>query len=319
MTEQLTRPAVDPEVITADRPAPISSRRRRPRADDEGRTITSPHAAGTRRGRIVYWICWAAMAVGLTVIALGPLFWMVSGSFKSTPELVRSDPDLLPHPAEPGNYSYALQHLNLLRYLLNTVLLAVGGLVFQVVVSVLSAYTFAILKPAGSRVWFAMMTATLFIPATVIFIPTYVTVVDFGLINNPLAVWLPEAATAFNVFILKRFFDNLPGEVIQAAQVDGAGPLRLLLHIVLPMSRPILAVVSLFAIIASWKAFLWPKVTLPDPIRQPLSVALDLMQQDVELKYILAALVLASIPPVVIFLIFQRRIVGGLADAGLGR
>jgi multiple sugar transport system permease protein len=249
---------------------------------------------------------------------------MVSGSLKSTPELVSTAPRLLPRHAELDNFSYAWRSLDLPRYLVNTLLLAAGALATQLVVAVGAAYAFAVLRPAGSRLWFGLMIATLFVPATVLFIPAYVTVVDVpllhvNLVNDPLAVWLPEAASAFNVFILKRFFDRIPREVIDAATVDGAGTWQLLRLVVLPMSRPILAVVGIFSVMASWKDFLWPKLTLPDPDRQPLSVALDLLSHNVELRYVIAAMVVASIPPVVVFLIFQRRIVGGLTDAGINR
>lgn len=329
MTDQLTRdplrdlPSARTHRATAGRPGPTAPRRARHRTEAQ-RGISSPTARHTTGGRIGYWLCFALLALGLTVLAVGPLLWMVSGSLKSTPELVSATPRLLPRHAELDNFSYAWRSLDVPRYLVNTLLLAAGALVTQLVVAVSAAYTFAVLRPAGSRLWFGLMVATLFVPATVIFIPAYVTVVDVpvlhvNLVNDPLAVWLPEAASAFNVFILKRFFDRIPREVIDAATVDGAGNWQLLRLVVLPMSRPILAVVGIFSVIASWKDFLWPKLTLPDPSRQPLSVALDLLSHNVELRYVIAAMVIASIPPVVVFLIFQRRIVGGLTDAGINR
>jgi multiple sugar transport system permease protein len=321
MTDQLTARPV-PVAAPPETPAGNATRTRRRRTRDAataGRSISSPAALRSRRGRATYWTGFGLLASVLTIVAAGPLLWMVTGAFKTTPELVNTTPSLLPEHPDVGNFGYAWNTLEVPRYLLNTVLLAAGGLVAQMVIAVSSAYTFSILKPAGHRLWFVLMTATLFVPATVIFIPTYVTIVDLNLINNPLAVWLPQAASAFNIFILKQFFDRIDREVLDAANVDGASSWQLLRHIVLPMSRPILAVIAIFSVIASWKDFLWPKITLPDPNRQPLSVALDLMQHSVELKYVLAALVIASIPPIVIFLIFQRRIVGGLTDAGINR
>ena len=114
---------------------------------------------------------------------------------------------------------------------------------------------------------------------------------------------------------MKRFFDNLPREIFEAARVDGAGPFRLFWSIVLPMSRPILGVVSVFAVIAAWKDYLWPLLVLPDPDMQPLSVRLPTLQPTTELDVFLAALAISSIIPIALFLVFQRLFLRG---AGLG-
>jgi multiple sugar transport system permease protein len=128
-------------------------------------------------------------------------------------------------------------------------------------------------------------------------------------------VWLPAGASAFNVVLVKRFFDNLPREIFEAARVDGAGPVRLFVSVVLPMSRPILGVVSVFAVLASWKDFLWPLLVLSNPDIQPLSVRLPAIQPQTELGVFLAALFIATLVPIAAFLIFQRSFLRG---SGLG-
>ena len=115
-----------------------------------------------------------------------------------------------------------------------------------------------------------LVLATLFVPSIVLLVPLYLTVVDVPLVHIRMidtfwAVWLPAGASAFNVVLMKRFFDNLPREIFEAARVDGAGPFRLFWSIVLPMSRPILGVVSVFAVIATWKDYLWPLLVLREP------------------------------------------------------
>jgi multiple sugar transport system permease protein len=142
------------------------------------------------------------------------------------------------------------------------------------------------------------------------------TVVDVPLlhikmINTFWAVWLPAGASAFNVLLMKRFFDNLPREIFEAAQVDGAGPFRLFWSIVLPLSRPIVGVVSVFAVIATWKDYLWPLLVLPDPNVQPLSVRLPTLQPTTELNNFMAALLISSVIPIALFLIFQRMFLQG--------
>ena len=161
---------------------------------------------------------------------------------------------------------------------------------------------------------------TLFVPSVVLLVPLYIEIVHPPLISHSFvdsywAVWLPAGASAFNVVLVQRFFDNLPREIFDAARVDGAGGFRLFVSIVLPMSRPILGVVSVFAVLASWKDFLWPLLVLTNPDEQPLSVRLPSIQPQTELGVFLASLFIATLVPIIGFLFFQRSFLRG---TGLG-
>jgi len=152
-------------------------------------------------------------------------------------------------------------------------------------------------------------------------VPLYLVIVNPPLIGTSLVdtywgVWLPAGASAFNVVIVTRFFDNLPREVFEAARVDGAGPFRLFWSVVLPMSKPILGVVSVFAVIASWKDFLWPLLVLHNPNLQPLSVRLPSLQATTDMGVLMAALAIATLLPVVMFLIFQKTFLSGVGLGG---
>lgn len=131
--------------------------------------------------------------------------------------------------------------------------------------------------------------------------------------QQPLGIWLPAVANAFNLYLLKRFFDQLPRDVMEAAEIDGAGKLRILWSIVLPMSRPVLGVVSIFALVAVWQDFLWPLMVFSDTDKQPISVALVQLSQNIQLTVLIAAMVIASIPMVAMFLVFQRHIIAGIS------
>jgi multiple sugar transport system permease protein len=128
---------------------------------------------------------------------------------------------------------------------------------------------------------------------------------------------LPTVANAFNIFLLKRFFDSVPEELMAAAAIDGASPTRALWSIVLPMSRPILGVVSIFAVVNVWKDFLWPMLVQPDPRNQPLNIGINSLSIGVPQNVVIAALAIASLPTIVFFLIFQRNIMAGLTSGGL--
>jgi multiple sugar transport system permease protein len=140
--------------------------------------------------------------------------------------------------------------------------------------------------------------------------------VNIKLVDTFWAVWLPAGASAFNVVLIKRFFDSLPREIFEAAKVDGAGPFRLFWSIVLPMSRPIVGVVSVFAVIATWKDYLWPMLVLPTVALQPLSVRLPTLERGIQLDLFLASLAIATLFPIALFLIFQRMFLSGGALSG---
>ncbi|KIF72969.1 ABC transporter permease [Streptomyces sp. 150FB] len=281
------------------------------------RTLIAPAEMTRRTGRYLYRFVLAATLTGFTAAFVFPLYWMVTGALKSSAELADPNPGLIPGTWHPESYTGAWSSVGLGQYFLNTFLLAAGAWLFQLTVDVAAAYALSKLRPALGNVVLGMMLATLMLPVSALLVPTYLTVTDvplvhLNLINTPWAIWLPACANAFNIFILKRFFDQIPAELLDSARIDGAGTLRVLVSVVLPLSRPVLAVVSIFAVVGVWKDFLWPMLVLPDPARQPITVALNRLSTDMPANQLLAGMVMASVPLLVLFLIFQRSVVAGL-------
>ncbi|MFJ2744852.1 carbohydrate ABC transporter permease [Streptomyces sp. NPDC087440] len=286
------------------------------------RTLISPAQLARPRGKLVYWIIFAVIVGGFTLVFLGPLYWLVSSGFKNPQEVIQTPPTLVPGSFEPANYGRAWEVMDLASLLFNTLYYAFGALAFQLVLDVAAAYSLSKLRPIFGKAVLGMMLATLMIPATVLVVPQYLTVLDVpvverNLLNSPWAIWLPSVTNAFNIFLLKRFFDSIPKELLDAASIDGASPTRTLWSIVLPISRPILGVVSIFAVVGVWKDFLWPLLTLPDPAKQTLNVGIYSLSNGVPVNVLIAALTIASIPTLLIFLIFQRNIMSGLTAGGL--
>ena len=286
------------------------------------RTIVSPAQLRSRRGRIVYWSLLVLLLAAFTVAFLFPLYWAATGAMKSADELARTPPTPVPQVWHPESYVQAWRQMDLGRYFLNTVVVAGGAWLVQLAVDVPAAFALSKLRPKFGGAVLGLMLATLMLPASALLVPTYLTVADvpllhLNLLNNPSAIWLPAAANAFNIYVLKRFFDQIPDELTDAARIDGAGPVRILLRIVLPISRPILAVVSIFSIVAAWKDFIWPLLVFGDPERQTLSVLLQRVAIDMPLNLLVAGLVLASVPMVALFLVFQRQILAGLGSGAL--
>jgi multiple sugar transport system permease protein len=260
------------------------------------------------------------LLVALVVVGLGPLLWLAKSAITPTIDTISHPMSFFPHGAAWSNLRRAWSDVNVGRYFWNTVVLAIGSWFVQVLVATTAGYALSVLRPKYARVITGLLLTTLFVPAVVLLVPLYVEIVHPPLIHHSFidsywAVWLPAGASAFNVVLVTRFFDNLPREIFEAARIDGAGPFRLFTRIVLPLSRPILGVVSVFAVLASWKDFLWPLLVLTNPDRQPLSVRLPTIKSQTELGVFLAALFIASLVPIIGFLIFQRSFLRG---TGLG-
>ncbi|MGW1591612.1 carbohydrate ABC transporter permease [Streptomyces sp. NPDC002386] len=286
------------------------------------RTLISPARLARPRGRLLYRVVFAVVVAAFVLVFLGPLYWLASSGVKDPQEVIRTPPTLVPRSFTPGNYTRAWDVMDLSRLLLNTTFYAFGALACQLVLDVAAAYSLSRLRPVLGRAILGLMLATLMIPATVLVVPQYLTVLDVpivhrNLLNTPWAIWLPSVTNAFNIFLLKRFFDSIPKELLDAAAMDGASPTRILWSIVLPVSRPILGVVSIFAIVGVWKDFLWPMLTLPDPSKQTLNVGIYSLSTGVPVNILIAALTIASLPTLLIFLVFQRNIMSGLTAGGL--
>ncbi|MFC0531621.1 carbohydrate ABC transporter permease [Phytohabitans kaempferiae] len=264
----------------------------------------------------------ALILLGLLIVAVGPLLWLFKASVSSTQQIL-TDPFgiLFNGEFELGNFARAWTDVRIADYLLNTAWVVLGSWAATLITCVTGGYVLSVLKPRWGGALSAAVLATLFIPNIISLVPLYMTIVDmpgtgWRLLDTYWAVWLPHAANAFLVLIVKRFFDQIPHELYEAARIDGAGPVLILLRIVLPMSRPILGVVSLLTIVASWKDYLWPLLALPDANKQPISVALPKVADGIPLNIQMAALFLAVIIPVGLFLLFQKQFLNSAGSAG---
>lgn len=280
------------------------------------RGILSPSDWRSGRVRRTARAVHAVLLALLFLIGLGPMLWLAKAAVTPTQDTLREPLSLWPNGFDFANLATAWTRVEIDKYFLNTVIVAAGAWFVQLLVATTAGYALSVLRPRYRKLLTGVVLATLFVPSVVLLVPLYLTVVDADLINTFWAVWLPAGANAFNILLVQRFFDSLPREVFEAARVDGAGPYRLFWSVVLPMSRPILGVVSVFAVVAAWKDFLWPLLVLPDPSLQPLSVRLPALQQYVELDVFLAALAISTVIPIALFLVFQRLFLKGDALSG---
>jgi multiple sugar transport system permease protein len=320
-----------PSVEPAPPAAAVPARRRAwarwvwlggPRSDESpSRGILSPHDLRSSWRRSTVRALYGLVLLGLLVASVGPLLWLAKAAVSTTQDTLREPFAWWPSGVQWQNIPDAWNRIQTATYLLNTVWIAGGSAVVAVVVATTGAYTLSVLRPRYARLVTAALLATLFIPGVVYLVPLYLTilrlpVVDISLVNSFWALWLPAGASSFNVLLVKRFMDRLPRDVIDAARVDGAGPLRVFWHIVLPLTRPIVGVLALLTFVTGWKEFLWPLLVLPDPAKQPLSVALPRLAFRSEESLLMAALFISVVIPVVLFLVFHRQFLRAASQAG---
>lgn len=298
---------------------------RRPRATgSQTRTLISSAQLNSPRGKIFYRIVLTVVILAFTLAFIGPMYFLFSDGLKSTQEAIAVPPTLIPAHVHPSSYVQAWDRLGIARLLFNTLYYAFGALAFQLIFDVSAAYALSKLRPVLGNVIFAAMLATLMIPSMVLVVPQYITVANLpilhlNLIGSPEAIWLPSVANAFNIFLLKRFFDSIPDDLLAAAAIDGATSLRILRSIVLPISRPILGVVSIFGLVGVWKDFLWPLLVEYgySPQRETLNVGIWQAATTTPQNLVIAAAAISALPTLVFFLIFQRNILSGLTAGGL--
>jgi multiple sugar transport system permease protein len=292
---------------------------------DEDRGVISGYEWKLRRIRLPLSATHLVLLVLLIIVGLLPLLWLGKAAITPTQDTLRTPMAIFPNGVDWANLSTAWNTVGIGTQFVNTLWVALGSWVVQLVVATSGGYALSVLRPRYGKIVNALVLGTLFVPSVVLLVPLYLTIlhpplVGQSLINTFWAVWLPAGASAFNVLLVTRFFDNLPREIFEAARTDGAGSFRLFWSVVLPMSKPILGVVSVFAIINAWKDYLWPMLVLKDKAIQPLSVRLPEIQSQTQLDVYLAGLFISILIPVALFLVFQGMFLrgGGLDGAVKG-
>lgn len=257
---------------------------------------------------------------GLALLTLVPFLWMVDTALKPQNEVLTNPPTWLPSHLAWTNFPQAFTFFPFGRFLLNTLVVACGATGLQTVLAVLAAYAFARLRFPGRDLLFLVYLGTLMIPQQVTIVPLFLMMRSLGWIDTFMALILPSAFHALGVFLLRQFFLTLPRELEESAVMDGAGRLRILWQIILPLSRPALATLVLFTFIREWNAFLWPLIATSSPDMRTVSVGLTLFigQYGTEWHLLMAAASVTLLPTLVVFALAQRHYIEGIALTGFG-
>lgn len=282
-------------------------RRGRGRRASEESSLQSGGPARTTAGYL------GMLVVVLLVVV--PLFWILSTSFKQRPDIYVRPAQWLPQPLTGENYRYLTTQIPFWDFLCNSMILTFVISSAKIVLGVLSAYALSLLRFPGRNAVFLFVIAALMVPNQITVISNYALVSQLGWRNTYQGIIIPLAGVAFGTFLMRNQFLSLPREIIEAARMDGAGPLKLLWRVVLPMSWPTLVAFSLITVVNEWNEYLWPFLMSDDERTAPLPVGLTLLQNNEGVTNwgpVMAGTILTMLPILVLFLVLQRQMLKGL-------
>lgn len=255
------------------------------------------------------------------IIVLFPFFWMLLTSFKSyasynaerVPQFFVTDPTF-------QNYIDAFTEVDLGRYFVNTIIFTVCTTGIMLVVTLLAAFAFSRLRFKGKKVTFALFLALMMIPTELVVITNYVTITNWDLRNTFLGLILPSVTSVFYIYLLKENFEQVPEELYKAAKVDGTSDLKYLLKVLIPICKPTIVTILILKVIECWNAYVWPRLVTDDPKYYLVSSGIQAIRESgfgrENIPAMMAAVVIISVPLVVLFLIFRKKIMEGVSRGG---
>ncbi|MEV5322311.1 carbohydrate ABC transporter permease [Streptomyces sp. NPDC052687] len=293
-----------------------ASKGRRPDAP----VATDAPPGATARRRLRRSLLHLILAV-VAALYLSPLVYMLVTSFKSSEDAGATTPDWVPSPATLHAYETVLGATDspVLRWLLNSVLAATAHMLLVLVTATPAAYALARMRFRGRTLIFTAVVATLFVPPMVLLIPNFLIVNELAWVDSLPAVIVPGAASAFGVFFLRQFFLTLPGELEEAAEIDGCNRWQIFIKVVLPLAKPALATLGLLSFLANWNDFLWPLYVLisADSLTLPAGLANFQSANNIHYDLLMAGAVIASVPVLLLYVVAQRWVIEGVSRSGL--
>ena len=273
-----------------------------------------------KRSAASKWLLYTVVTLGFVAV-ITPFVWMILGSFKGQGELLRVPPTWWPESPTLDNYRSLFGKQSFLRYFFNSAFVAVVITVANVTFSSMVGYALAKLVFRGKKLVFALVMGTLMIPGMVTFVPLFVLVANLGMVDSYPGLILPFLVTPFGVFLMRQFIIGLPDDLLDAGRIDGAGELRIFRQIILPLCGPALATLGILTFLGSWNNFLWPLVVAQTQNYYTLPVALALFSNNQQFipnyGVLMAGATVVVVPVLIVFLVFQRRFIEGIASTGI--
>lgn len=274
------------------------------------------------RFKVLYGIIILILIIA-ALVALLPIFWLVVTSFKSAEEIGSVPYNFWPEVFSFSKIAEVWSYLNFGKYFLNTIIVVVGAIICSVVFNGLMAYVFAIVKPKGYQIIYALVMLSYMIPTITAIVPLFYEIVTFGGTDSYIFLWLAYGANAYYLIMFKNYFESLPKALFEAAEMDGCGKFKAFFRIVVPLSLPIISVVAIFTMTAAWSDFLLPYLVLYDDDLMTIMVKIYQLQATMSTNsnfsqdMLLMILVISIVPQIIIFLIFQKQITNSSAAGAI--
>ena len=258
-------------------------------------------------------------AIVFTLIIVFPFYWMIITSLKTSEELLRPVPTLWPLKFQWKNYIDVFKMAPLGQYILNTIIMTIGVMTLQIIIGSFAAYGFSKGKFPGRDILFIVVLGALMVPIQVTFVPIYVMIAKLKWINTFAGLIVPNAVSAYTIFMLRQTFKSVDDAFIEAAQLEGLGRIGIIFRILIPLCKPTMLTVTIITFIDSWNAYFWPKIATTTPLRRTIALGvyelkrsyagLETMNQN----QIMAGAVITIVPIIILFILLQKYILTGFS------
>ncbi len=266
------------------------------------------------RSILFLFLCIASL---LTIL---PFIWMISTSFKKPDAIFVLPPQWIPKQPVMENFRILFEEVNFFRHFVNSVVLATASTLVSLFVNSMAGYAFAKYQFRGREKVFNLLLATMMVPAQVTMIPVFLLLKKIGLLDTYWGIIIPGSASVFAIFLMRQFMVAIPNDYIEAARIDGCNEWQIYLKLILPLSKPVLATLTIFTFMGSWNDFLWPLIVMFREKMYTLPVALANLSggaHEADYGILMAGAMVVVIPIVIVFLLMQRQYIRGISMTGL--
>lgn len=257
--------------------------------------------------------------LAFSAVMMYPIAWMFCTSFKSNAEIHMNKTQFFPTEWTTEGYQTALEKAPLGTWFFNSIMITAIVTLIVIITSTLLGYVFAKYEFKLKKPLFMLLLATMMVPSQVTMIPRYLMNMKLGLLNTQWALIIPSMVSAFSIYLAKQFIEDIPNSICEAAKIDGAGPMKIYWHVILPMIRPAIGSIGIFTAMAHWNDYLNPLIMLNDKEKMtlPLGLVYFSSQRGQDLAAMMAVATMIMVPMIIIFLIFQKQFIKGLALSGI--
>ena len=271
----------------------------------------------TAYGKGVYALLSVVMLIHLVIVIL-PVLWMVLFCFKEPAEIYAKSQSFFPKSIDLGKIGRLWNQLEMHKYYLNTFIMAAGCVIADVAIGGFAGYSLSRLKPKGSGAYMMAVITLMLVPSTCALVPNYMLFKNMGLLNTYVPMWIMSAINLFHVLLLKSAFDGISYSLVEAAKIDGASDLKIFFKIILPLSMPVVVTCAIFTFNAQFGNFFWPYLIVSDPNKMVMGVALyRIKNSTLTIDSQMTATLFSILPQIVIFVLFQKYIMGGINLGGV--